>query len=380
MTKIVKYQNKNGETRFKFRYYAGIDDKTGKKRYIKRSNFLNETDAKNALSKITYQVSTGEYFKRDSNIKFNELFTLWLELYKGTVKASTYATTKRILKQHVLPFFKDYFVRKITVVDCQRVVNCWFNEYPKQMKKYIFYTARILEYAIKLEIIESNPMDNVIKPKTKKEPVKFNNFYTKNELNQFLYCCKNNGNFKIYAFFRLLAYSGVRKGEALALTWKDINFNKNTISINKTVTMVENNKLVIQTPKTLSSIRVIYMDAETMDILKEWKSKQSHIFYMNGKSALNDRLLFSKNDGSLLHPTRPNNWMHLLSKKFGLKYISCHGFRHTHASILFQAGATIKEVQNRLGHADAKTTLNVYTHVTQKEQNETALKFANYLN
>ena len=73
-------------------------------------------------------------------------------------------------------------------------------------------------------------------------------------------------------------------------------------------------------------------------------------------------------------------WMLLLSKKFGLKYISCHGFRHTHASILFQAGATIKEVQNRLGHADAKTTLNVYTHVTQKEQNETALKFANYLN
>lgn len=181
MTKIVKYQNKNGETRFKFRYYAGIDDKTGKKRYIKRSNFLNETDAKNALSKITYQVSTGEYFKRDSNIKFNELFTLWLELYKGTVKASTYATTKRILKQHVLPFFKDYFVRKITVVDCQRAVNCWFNEYPKQMKKYIFYTARILEYAIKLEIIESNPMDNVIKPKTKK-----------NRLNSIIFTRKTN--------------------------------------------------------------------------------------------------------------------------------------------------------------------------------------------
>lgn len=184
----------------------------------------------------------------------------------------------------------------------------------------------------------------------------------------------------MYAFFRLLAYSGMRKGEALALTWKDINFNKNTISINKTVTMVENNKLVIQTPKTLSSIRIIYMDDETMSVLKKWRSKQSHILYMDGKTSLNDRLLFSKNDGSLLHPTRPNNWMHQLTKRYGLKYISCHGFRHTHASILFQAGATIKEVQNRLGHADAKTTLNVYTHVTQKEQNETALKFANYLN
>ena len=168
MTKIVKYQNNKGETRFKFRYYAGIDDKTGKKRYIKRSNFLSEADAKNALSKITYQISTGEYFKHDSNIKFKELFEMWLELYQGTVKPSTYATTKRILNQHVLPFFKDYFVKKITVVDCQRAVNRWFSEYPKQTKKYIFYTARILEYAIKLEIIKSNPMESIIKPKAKK--------------------------------------------------------------------------------------------------------------------------------------------------------------------------------------------------------------------
>lgn len=380
MTKIIKYLNSDHETRYKFRHYAGIDDKTGKKRYIKRSNFISKDEAQSALANIINQVRTGEYYHQESNIKFNELLNQWLELYQGTVKPSTYATTKRIINQHVLPFFKDYYVKKISVVDCQRAVNRWFKEYPKQMKKYIFYSSRILDYAVKLEIIENNPMEKVTKPKSKQEPHKFNNFYTKSELNQFLHCCKNNGNFKIYTFFRLLAYSGMRKGEALALKWHDINFNDNTIDINKTVTLVENNKIAIQTPKTISSKRVVYMDSETMDISKTWKNQQAHIFYMTGKSALDDRLIFSKQDGTPLHPTRPNNWMHLISKKYGLKYISCHGFRHTHASILFQAGATIKEVQNRLGHADAKTTLNVYTHVTQKQQNETALKFANYLN
>ncbi|HIX01363.1 MAG TPA: site-specific integrase [Candidatus Ligilactobacillus excrementigallinarum] len=380
MVKIVKYENSKHETRYKFRLYAGVDEKTGKKRYVKRSNFLSEEEAQKEVTNITYQINKGEFFKQDSNIKFNELLNLWLDLYKGTVKPSTYATTTRILNKHVLPLFKDYFVKKITLVDCQKAVNKWFKEYPKQLNRYVFYTTRILDYAVKLEIIDKNPFKDVTKPRVKKDASNFTNFYSKAELNQFLYCCKNNGNFKIYAFFRLLAYSGMRKGEALALKWKDIDFNKNMISINKTVTMVENNKLVIQPPKTLSSKRNLYMDSKTMSVLKEWKNNQAHIYYMNGKSALEDRLVFSNKSGAILHPTRPNNWMHQLSKKYGLKYISCHGFRHTHASILFQAGATIKEVQDRLGHADAKTTLNIYTHVTQKEQNETVIKFANYLN
>ena len=70
----------------------------------------------------------------------------------------------------------------------------------------------------------------------------------------------------------MLAYSGMRKGEALSLKWRDINFNDNTIGINKTVTLVENNKIAIQTPKTISSKRVVYMDSETMSILKTWKN------------------------------------------------------------------------------------------------------------
>ncbi|NME31573.1 tyrosine-type recombinase/integrase [Lactobacillus ruminis] len=66
-------------------------------------------------------------------------------------------------------------------------------------------------------------------------------------------------------------------------------------------------------------------------------------------------------------------------KKYPQKKITLHGFRHTHASLLFQAGATIKEVQTRLGHSSSKTTLDIYTHVTQSKKQEVAQKFANYI-
>lgn len=77
-------------------------------------------------------------------------------------------------------------------------------------------------------------------------------------------------------------------------------------------------------------------------------------------------------------PARANDWLKWIYKKYPQKKITLHGFRHTHASLLFEAGATIKEVQTRLGHSSSKTTLDIYTHVTQYKKQEVAQKFANY--
>lgn len=80
-----------------------------------------------------------------------------------------------------------------------------------------------------------------------------------------------------------------------------------------------------------------------------------------------------------LIPARANDWLKWIYKKYPQKKITLHGFRHTHASLLFEAGATIKEVQTRLGHSSSKTTLDIYTHVTQSKKQEAAQKFANYI-
>ncbi len=97
------------------------------------------------------------------------------------------------------------------------------------------------------------------------------NFYTKEELIQFLNCAKDYGNYQAFTFFRLLAFSGSRKSELLALTWNDINFTRNEIRINKALARGKNSRLYIKTTKTKKSTRTIKMDVNTMTILDEWK-------------------------------------------------------------------------------------------------------------
>ena len=79
-------------------------------------------------------------------------------------------------------------------------------------------------------------------------------------------------------------------------------------------------------------------------------------------------------------PTNPDQKLDRIIKKNELKRITIHGFRHTHCSLLFEAGASVKEVQDRLGHSDIQTTMNIYAHVTEKAKEKTAEKFAKYVN
>jgi len=89
--------------------------------------------------------------------------------------------------------------------------------------------------------------------------------------------------------------------------------------------------------------------------------------------------VFSNEKNEFLQPTKTRKWLIQVQVKFNLKKITTHGLRHTHCSLLFEAGASIKEVQDRLGHSDIKTTMDIYTHVTQKAKEGAIQKFENYL-
>ncbi|MFC7688160.1 site-specific integrase [Ureibacillus sp. GCM10028918] len=205
------------------------------------------------------------------------------------------------------------------------------------------------------------------------------NYYTKEQLIEFLQCLEKEDNIKSYTLFRLLAYSGMRKGEALALTWNDVNFKDNEIRINKALSRGENN-LYVKTTKTKSSIRTIPMDKKTIDILQQWKKLQKQDNLMLGKNALQPKqLVFSNENNDYLQPTKTRKWMRQVQQKYNLEKITTHGLRHTHCSLLFEAGASIKEVQERLGHSDIKTTMNIYTHVTKKAKEATAEKYSIYM-
>lgn len=273
MVKIQKYLDKDENTRYKFRYYAGVDELTGKQRYIRRQGFTSEEDAKNELLKIKYLVSTNQYFKDVKSGKFGDVLDEWLALHKTRVKASTYHIIETRVTKYVRPYFNDMYVDKITVRHCQDFVSKAFVTTPKGYVYLISIVKNTLDYALRLGMIESNPMLYVIKPK-KQATIsdKHDNFYNKDELKKFLEVAKYYNQEK-YTIFRLLAYSGIRIGECLALTWHDLDYKNNTITINKTLARTDKG-ITIQTPKTKASNRVISLDVETIQILKSWQLEQ----------------------------------------------------------------------------------------------------------
>lgn len=378
---IKKYQKKNGTTAYMFKAYLGIDPLTGKKRYTTKRGFKTQRAAKQAYARLQVQVQENDVLT-DSNRLFSELADEWLEQYRNTVKESTYVAQRLALRKHVLPLFGKMKISKITIPFCQRQVNHWYSYY-KKYSNLMGLTSSILKYALSLRLIRSNPMDGVIRPKRRKrvDEEKFvAPYYTKDELLDFIEITKSYPD-PLYPIFRILAFTGLRKGELLGLRWKDIDFRNKTLSVKQTLATVENWRLEFQVPKTEKSLRTISLDDETLQIIKRWQLKQKELFLQFGIKALKkgDQLLFTTEENKPYYLDFINHNLKLIVKEHNLKYITPHGFRHTHCSLLFESGASLKEVQVRLGHTDIKTTMDIYAHVSKRQTEETASRFADFM-
>ena len=212
------------------------------------------------------------------------------------------------------------------------------------------------------------------------------NFWSKEQLQVFFNYIDPIKDLEKYTLFRVLAFTGIRRAECLALTWDDFNAQKKTLSINKTLAQGIKGKLRINNTKTKKGTRDISLDDLTVKTLQKWHIKERSDFFKRGINIDHpNQLIFPSTKNTFKSLNTPRKWYckvmdQIENDNVDLPRITIHGFRHTHASALFAAGASIKEVQERLGHEDAQTTLNIYTHVTEKQDKEVAKKLVNYLN
>src|SRR5699024_8126408 len=309
-----------------------------------------------------------------------EVYELWLEQYQNTVRESTYQRVLTLFDTAILEHFKDLPVKKITIPYCQKVINKWNKKY-KDMKVIRIYASYVLDYAVNIKIIAYNPFSHIKQPR--KNEVKQDDsytYYSSDELQTFLGFVEDKPMY--HAIFRTLAFTGFRRGELMALTWEDVDFDKKTITINKTCARGKDYKLVIQAPKTKASFRTISIDDKTLDVLKHWKTQQRIESLKFGHNTMNKKqyVFTDITTNKLLYPEHCNKALNDICKNNNFKRIKLHGFRHVHCSLLFEAGLTIQEVQDRLGHGDIKTTMDIYAHVTEKQRDKVAEKFANYIN
>ena len=377
MAKIVEYSNSKGKL-YRFRVYAGIDETTGKKKYIKRSGFKTKAQAKKELVKLEYEIANVGHFKPVEVRKFRDVYDLWIEQYRLTVKESTFYMVQSYFKSRILPTLGAYNIDDLTLATCQRAVNQWYKTRPATFNILVVYASKVVEYAIKLDLTSINNFKRVTKPRRKRKS-NDHNFLDADQLKKFLSLAEKKSLLR-YTTFRLLAYSGMRIGELLALTWDDVNFADNTIDVNKTVSMDAKGYKNTQSPKTRGSKRLLDMDVETMQILKRWKVQQASYLLKRGINALaKSQAVFTNPQNEPVTSVTVRTWCNGFLKAGNLPHITLHGFRHTHATLLFSAGASVKEVQNRLGHSDVTTTLNIYTHLTRQDQKETIQKLVRFL-
>lgn len=386
MAIVKQYIKKDGSKAYMFQTYIGTDPFTGKRLKTTRRGFKTKKEANLALSKLQLDVAHSGA-SQQNNYLFSDVFQMWYKQYSKTVKPSTLTSLESKYKKRLEPKYGKLKIKKITTVYCQKITNEWADEL-KSFKAYTIILNQVFKYAYRLGIITKNPFTNVIMPSNKnltyaQQENVFENYLNRDQLKAFFLAVNEECDIKAQTMFHLLAYTGARKGEIHALHWNDIDLRNKILRLDKTLGRRDGDFIVLPS-KTKQSVREISLDNKTIKVLKAWKKFQKEHYFkiripikVDTEQIVFPTIISGKQE--YLRLAYLNDIQRQLTKKYNLKKINVHGLRHTHASILFEAGASVKEVQTRLGHTDIHTTMNIYTHVTDSIKEKTADTFEKFM-
>jgi integrase len=233
--------------------------------------------------------------------------------------------------------------------------------------------------------LRSNPLQKIKVPKdvTKQGTVVY---FTTDQLDKFLNTvtpvknAKYKASIQYYALFTLLARTGLRIGEALALTWDDLDTESGRVTVSKTLVYPLNSTPYISTPKSKNSGRQIKLDDHTVKLMKRHRLNQKEVVLMyENYQPSKDNLVFHQHDGRWLRTNVVREYFKEICKRAELPILSPHALRHSHAVHLLEAGANIKYVSERLGHASVKVTADTYLHVTVKIEDDALDLYGQYI-
>ncbi|WP_153124604.1 site-specific integrase [Peribacillus tepidiphilus] len=390
MARFQKYDTKKGE-RWMFVIENGIDPQTGARQRIVRRGFKKKKDAQDAATELEYQLG-----KRKMNLKnditFEEMADEWLEIYSETkVKISTIRVRKHEIG-HLNSYFAKYKIKDIT----KRMYQNALNDLKKNKKlahntiSGIHSTGKmIFKRAMEQDLLLVDPTEYAYIPGDKTTVEEIENtsiedkYLEKHELNLFLEKAKEFGK-DYYVMFFTLAWTGLRVGELLALKWKDIDFQERTIIVTKTYYNPTNStkKFQLLPPKTKKSIRTIDIEDEVIEVLKKHQLKQKELKLQIGNDYYDEGFVFGRLNPPYYGYPHFIKTVELRMEKI-LKHIPSitkkltpHSLRHTHTSLLAEAGVDLLQIMERLGHADEETTTQVYLHITKERKKEASRKFA----
>ncbi|SFM40481.1 site-specific integrase [Pelosinus propionicus] len=380
----MAYFRKRGE-KWSFTADIGQDAATGKRKQKTVSGFKTKKEAQLAAGKLEQEVNHGTYIE-EKNLTFEDFSIEWLKLYCDNVKESS-ARARRYEIDCLAFYFRNIKLKNITKKTYHdTLIDLKDRGYSDNTISGIHGTARMFfKKAMELDVIKLDPTAYARPPRSQRAideddaPAKY---LEKDELNVFLKTAKEKGLDGDYLIFMTLAYSGMRIGELCGLKWTDVDFEAHTINIIKTYYNPKNitTEYLLQTPKTKSSKRCIDIDIDVINELKKHQEQQDIIKNRIGDSYYDKNFIFAKiknNPGYPHYLKFIEIRMSRLLKIAGLaKELTPHSLRHTHTSLLAEAGVGLQQIMERLGHIDDSTTKNVYMHVTKTMKKEASQKFS----
>lgn len=372
---INEVKKKNGTMVYRANVYLGVDQVTGKKAKTSVTGRTRKEVKQKAKHAQDDFISNGCTVTKVVPVKnYQELADLWLESYQLTVKPQTFVATKQMLYNHLIPIFGSLRLAKLSV----SYIQSFINDLSTQIVHYAVVHSinrRVLQYGVSLQLLPFNPARDIILPKQPKRENKAIKFIDSDDLKALLLhmeklAFKKYSYYLDYVLYSVLLATGCRFGEVVALEWSDIDLENGTISISKNYNRFLK---LIGTPKSKAGIRTISIDKKTVNMLRLYKNRQRQLYLQSGARA-----------SSVVFATPTREYQNLATRQealdrrcaeISIPRFTFHAFRHTHASLLLNAGISYKELQYSLGHATLAMTMDIYSHLSADKEKEAVSYF-----
>lgn len=325
-----------------------------------------------------------------SKQKFGDYLTEWLDGLR--LADSTVASYRRNVTHHVTPYLGNVPLASVTATRLDKLYRQLERGGRADHKKGEGLSYRTVRYvhniisaalaaAVKAKMLKVNPAADANPPTAKQAAAPEMRCWTAAQLATFLDW--SAGQSGMHAAWYSLAMTGMRRGELLALRWRDLDLTAGTATIGRSVEVIRQKgkgaRLVIGPTKS-GKIRVIDIDGQTVTVLREWRRARGSLAL---PLATDEGLVFGSVNGGIRHPEHFTDlWRETVARcrrdlgDGAPPLIRLHDLRHTHATLMLSAGEDVKLVSERLGHASAVVTLTIYSHVLPGRQREAAHRLA----
>lgn len=350
------------------------DPLTGKRRQRLKGGFHTKADAQKAMrdalatSGVRTAKQLGTYMTED-----------WLPVKATTVTPDTLNQYRWQFDKYVRPTLGSTALSRldrgaIQQLESELLASGGRDGRPLSART-VRYTHQILKMALADAVLwgylDATPMAGVKPPRSTKEDDR-SGAWTAEQLSCFLLATKDD---RLHPLWRLLAWTGMRRGEALALTWADLNHDASTLTIDKQVARRDKG-WEIRRPKTRKSNRTIDIDEVTLTTLRRWRKSQAADQLLYGTDYSVTDHIFTGISGGHLSPSVVSAAFRAAVGASGVPRIRLHDLRHTQASILLESGVDPKTVSERLGHGSIAITLQTYSHTTRAMHQDAVVRLA----